>query len=98
MKQNQKLEAKFFGLFQVLHPISNQGQKLKISKRKKIHNVFHMLPFKQESNRKKQFKKILKSDNANMESEIYKIETIWDNTVYAKKLQEYLPGLYDLVK
>ena len=27
-KQNQKLEAKFFGLFQILHPVGKQAYKL----------------------------------------------------------------------
>ena len=28
IKQNQKLEAKFFGPFQILHPVGKQGYKL----------------------------------------------------------------------
>ena len=41
-KQNRKLEAKFFGLFQVLYPVGKQGYKLKLLKKWKIHDVFHM--------------------------------------------------------
>ena len=32
IKRNQKLEAKFFGPFQVLHPVEKQTYKLKLSK------------------------------------------------------------------
>ena len=32
-KRNRKLEAKFFGLFRVLHLVSNQAFKLKLPKR-----------------------------------------------------------------
>ena len=31
-KRNRKLEAKFFGSFQVLHPVGNQAYKLKLPK------------------------------------------------------------------
>ena len=41
-KHNRKLEAKFFGLFQVLYPIEKQIYKLELSKKWRIYNVFHM--------------------------------------------------------
>ena len=42
IKWNQKLEAKFFGLLQVLYPFMKQVYKLKLSRKWKIHNIFHM--------------------------------------------------------
>ena len=42
-KYNQKFEAMFFGPFRVLHPVRKQTYKLKLPKRWKIHNVFHVL-------------------------------------------------------
>ena len=42
-KYNRKLEAKFFGPFRVLHPVGKQAYKLELSRKWKIHDVFHML-------------------------------------------------------
>lgn len=41
-KSNQNLETKFFGPFQILYPLGNQTYKLELSKKWKIHDVFHM--------------------------------------------------------
>ena len=41
-KQNRKLEAKFFGLFRVLHPVGKQAYKLELPKKCKIYDIFHM--------------------------------------------------------
>ena len=41
-KRKRKLETKFFGAFRVLHPVGKQVYKLKLSKKWRIHNVFHM--------------------------------------------------------
>ena len=40
--QNCKLEAKFFGLFQVLHLVGKQVYKLKLPKKWRIHDIFHV--------------------------------------------------------
>ena len=45
-KQNQKLEAKFFSLFRVLYPVGKLVYKLKLPKKEKIYDVFHMLLLK----------------------------------------------------
>ena len=41
-KCNRKLEAKFFGPFQVLHSVGKQIYKLELSKKWRIYDVFHM--------------------------------------------------------
>ena len=41
-KQNCKLEAKFFGLFRVLHHVGKQAYKLKLPKKWKIYDVFYV--------------------------------------------------------
>ena len=41
-KQNQNLEAKFFGPFWVLYSIGKQMYKLELLKSWKIHDVFHV--------------------------------------------------------
>ena len=41
-KQNRKLEAKFFGPFQVLYPVAKQVYKLELSKKWRIHDIFHV--------------------------------------------------------
>ena len=41
-KRNRKLEAKFLGLFRVLYPVGKQAYKLKLPKKWRIHNIFHV--------------------------------------------------------
>ena len=41
-KQNQKLEAKFFGPFRVFNSVEKQAYKLELPGKWKIHDVFHM--------------------------------------------------------
>ena len=45
-KRNRKLEAKFFRLFRVFHPIEKQAYKLKLPKKWRIHDVFYLLLLK----------------------------------------------------
>ena len=40
-KCNRKLKTKFFGLFQVLHPIGKQVYELEILKKWKLHDIFN---------------------------------------------------------
>ncbi len=41
-KRNLKLEAKFFGLFRVLHPVGKQAYKLELPKKWRIYDIFHV--------------------------------------------------------
>ena len=85
-KRNCKLEAKFFDLFWVLHQVGNQAYKLKVLKKWRIHNVFHVSMIDQDSTKKKQVNDT-QLDFAFKTSinEEYKVDAIWDNAVYAKE-------------
>ena len=51
----------------------------------------------QTTTRKEPVEKVLELDTGNTNSKKYKIEAIWDNAVYARKLEGHLPGFYYLV-
>ena len=96
-KRNRKLEAKFFGLFQVLHPVGKQVYKLELPKKWKIHDVFHVSLLEQDTTRKGRV------DEENVEEldedgGEYKVEAIRDSAVYARESESgHLPGFYYLV-
>ena len=100
-KRNWKLEAKFFGLFRVLHPVGKQAYKLELFKKWKIHDVFHMLLLEQETTRKgwmDEKVRQMKFDANNGNSGEYEVEIIRDNAVYARKSKSgHLSGVYYLV-
>ena len=84
-KQNQKLEAKFFGPFQVLHPVGKQDYKLKLPKKWRIHDVFQVLLLEQDTTRKERVEKVPELD-ASDNSKKYEVEEIQDSAVYAIEL------------
>ena len=98
-KCNQKLEAKFFVPFQVLHSIEKQVYKLELPKRCRMHNVFHVSRLEHDTTKKewvdeRMTELELKAGN----SKEYEVETIWNSAVYANKLESsQLQGLYYLV-
>ena len=94
-KQNHKLEAKFFGSFQMLHPVGKQAYKLEFSTNGKIHNIFHVSLLEQDTIRKKHEFLVLEVELGNNKE--YAIEAIQDSTIYAKEANRHLPGLYYLV-
>lgn len=70
-KYNCKLKAKFFNLFQVLYLIGKQAYKLELSKKQKIHDVFHILLLKQDIIKKMRVNIKLKFEaNDNKEYEV----------------------------
>ena len=100
-KCNRKLEIKFFRLFQVLHHVGKQAYKLELPRKWRIHNVFYVSLLEQDITKKKQVDKEVRQmefDLGNNDSGEYKVEAIWDSTVYAKELESgHLLGLYYLV-
>ena len=100
-KSNWKLKAKFFGLFRALHLVSSQSYKLKLPKRWRIHDVFHLSLLEQDTKKKgwadenkaEQLKFEVGGDNKK-----YEVEGICDSAVYAGESEVgHLLGLYYLV-
>ena len=60
--------------------------------------MFHVSSLKKNITRKKRVvEKVTKLEfNANI-SEEYEVKAIWDNAIYARKLEGHLPKLYYLV-
>ena len=97
-KQNRKLEAKFFRLFQVLHPVGKQAYKLKLPKKWRIHDIFDISLLKQDTTRKERVdKKMTELDFEFGNSKEYEVEGIWGSAVYVKESESHLPSLYYLV-
>ena len=97
-KQNQQLEAKFFGPFQVLCFVSKQSYKRKLPKRWKIHDVFHISLLELGTTRKGRVdKKVTELEFEAGNRKKYKLDAIRDRTVYANEIKSHLPGLYYLV-
>ena len=98
IKQNRKLKVKFFEPFRVVHPVGKQIYKLELLKKWKIYNVIYVLLLEQDITKKEQVdKKVTELDFEAGNSEEYKVEAIWDSTVYAKESKDHLPKLYYLV-
>ena len=98
-KQNRKLEAKFFGPFRVLHPVGKQAYKLKLPKKWRVHNVFHMSLLEQDTIKKGRVsEEVPELDAGDEDNKEYKVEGIRESAVYANKSESgHLPGLYYLV-
>ena len=100
-KRNRKLEAKFFGPFRVLHPVGKQAYKLKLPRKWRIYDVFHMALLEQDTTRTGRVDEEVRQMEFNSgddESGGYKVEAFRDCAVYAKESKSgHLPGLYYLV-
>ena len=95
-KWNRKLEAKFFGPFQVLHLIGKQAYKLELLRNWRIHDIFHVSLLEQDTIRKGWEFSVPEFELGDDTKE-YKVEAIWDSAVYAKEADRHLPELYYLV-
>ena len=97
-RHNRKLEAKFFGLFQVLYPIQKQAYKLELPKKWKIHDVFYVSLLEQDSTKKGQVDDENGELDANNKNGEYELEAIWESKIYVRESESgHLPGLYYLV-
>ena len=97
-KQNCKLEAKFLGLFWVLYLVGKQAYKLKLSKKWRIHNIFHISLLEQDITKKRQVNNMqLNFEFEASNGEEYEVDGIWDSAVYARESARQLSGLYYLV-
>ena len=82
----------------MLHPVGKQAYKLKLPKKWKVYNVFHVSLLEQDTTKKGQVRKELPElDAGNKGSKEYEVEAIRDSAVYAKESEGHLPGLYYLV-
>ena len=87
-KCNRKLEAKFFGPFRVLHPVGKQAYKLELSRKWRIHDVFHVSMLEQDTTRKGRVDEEVRQMEFNAgddDSEEYEVEAIRDSVVYARE-------------
>ena len=98
IKRNCKLEAKFLSIFRVLHPVGKQAYKLKLPKKWRIHDVFHVSLLEQDITKKKRVNDTqLDFESKASNNKKYEVNSIWDSAVYAKELAGQLPELYYLV-
>lgn len=95
-KQNCKLESKFFSLFWVFYPVENQVYKLKLPKKWRIHDIFHVLLLKNNIIKKNWVDKMTSQlkFKINNKSKECKVKEIWVNAIYTRELGGHLPGLY----
>ena len=95
-KRNRKLEAKFLGPFRVLHSVGKQAYKLKLPKKWRIHDVFHISLLEQDTTKKGRVNDMQLEFRAGDNKE-YEVNSIRDSAVYTKESVGQLPGLYYLV-
>ena len=92
IKQNQKLESKFFGLFWNLHPVGKQVYKLDLPTKWRIHDVFYVSLLEQNTTRKGRINELFSEPETEFDAgdnKEYKVEAIKDSAVYAKKAEGY---------
>ena len=70
------LEAKFFGSFQVLHPVGKQAYKLELPRKWKTYDVFHVSLLEQHTTKKRLVDKVVRQieyDAVDNDSGEYKV-------------------------
>ena len=97
IKQNQKLQAKFFRLFQIFYPVRKQAYKLELFKKWKIHKVFYLLFLKQNIIKKKQVDINAIELVASNDKKKYKVKAICNNAIYIRESVDYLLELYYII-
>ena len=65
--------------------MGKQAYKLKLPKKWRIHDVFHVSLLEQNTTRKGRLDKNMTEFEASSDEEEYEVERIWDNAVYAKE-------------
>ena len=99
-KQNRNWKAKFFGLFWVFYLVGKQAYKLELSRKWRIHNVFHVSLLEQDTTRKRRVDKnnARKLDASGNKGNKYEVEAICNSAVYARKSKlGYLLELHYLI-
>ena len=77
--------------------MGKQAYKLKLPKKWRIHDVFHVSLLEWDTTRKRRLDENMTEFEAGNNKE-YEVEGIWDNAVYAKEsVAGHLPGLYYLI-
>ena len=90
IKRNKKLEWKFFDSFKILNEIETQTYRINISRRWRIHNVFHVSLFEKMKFKKKERvslqstyqSKDIAIDENEITKKIYDVETIENNRIF----------------
>ena len=78
--------------------MGKQAYKLELSKKWRIHDVFHVSLLEQDTTRKGRLDENVTEFEAGSDEEEYKVKGIRDSVVYAKEsATDHLPGLYYLV-
>ena len=95
IKQNHKLEAKFFRSFRMLYPIGKQVYKLEFSRNWRIYDIFYVSLLEQDTTKKGREFSVPEFKPSNDKE--YKMEAIRDSAVYSKEIDRHLLELYNLV-
>ena len=80
----------------MLYPVGKQAYKLKLPKKWRIHDIFHVSLLEQNTTKKGQVNDMQLEFEAGDDKE-YEVNGIWDSIVYVRESVGQLPGFYYLV-